>query len=177
MMRFSDDPNIAEQEMHAVIFYLTTFGYIDGDFDASEKDFIRRYIHELVKARADGAMKGADAKLRDEIVQKYTAHFHEVFEGIDNNVKDLFSEAVADGEDQGSFVRNKLKLRCFEIFKSFDSHGQEMLMQSIDELVMADGVAHPAEIEFRAELARLLHTDLEVEVTEDEGESAHIKVE
>ena len=36
MMTFSDDPNLAEQQMHAIIFYLTTFGYIDGDFDAKE---------------------------------------------------------------------------------------------------------------------------------------------
>ena len=37
MITFSTDPKRAEQEMHAVIFYLVTFGYIDGDFDASER--------------------------------------------------------------------------------------------------------------------------------------------
>ena len=56
MMNFSDDPNIAETQMHALIFYLTTFGYIDGDFDASEKSFVRDYIGKLVTSRADQAL-------------------------------------------------------------------------------------------------------------------------
>src|SRR4051812_38642584 len=30
MLTFSTDPNVAEQQMNAIIFYLTAFGYIDG---------------------------------------------------------------------------------------------------------------------------------------------------
>ena len=44
MLCFSPDPNIAEQQMHAVILYLTAFGYVDGDFDASERSLVRGYI-------------------------------------------------------------------------------------------------------------------------------------
>ena len=145
MLTFSDDPNLAEQQMHAIIFYLTTFGYIDGDFDQKEKEFVRDYIGKLVQHRADGAMRGADASTKREIVGKFTQHFREVFEGIDQSVKDLFTEAVADKEDQNAFVHSKLKVRCFEIFQSFDRPGQEQLMETIDELIMADGEVHPAE--------------------------------
>ena len=50
MLKFSTDPDVAEQQMTAIIFYLTAFGYIDGDFDLSEKVFIREYIsrHKLI---------------------------------------------------------------------------------------------------------------------------------
>src|SRR5215831_10018997 len=44
MLTFSKDGPTADKQMRAVIFYLTTFGYIDGDFDASEKSFVRDYV-------------------------------------------------------------------------------------------------------------------------------------
>ena len=48
MMAFSDDPQVAEQQMHAIIFYLTTFGYIDGDFDLSEKEFVIKQLESYI---------------------------------------------------------------------------------------------------------------------------------
>ncbi len=169
MISFHADPKIAEQQMHAIIFYLTTFGYIDGDFDQSEKLFVREYVRKLVEQRVASGMPGGDPALKAELVQKYTTHFHEVFEGTDKTVKDLFTEAVSEGEDQNHFVHSKLKLRCFEIFQSFDAAGQEALMETIDELIMADGTAHPAEVKFRAELSALLEADLGIELIDEGG--------
>src|SRR5688572_19089512 len=103
MIKFSTDGNRAEQEMHAVIFYLVTFGYIDGDFDAQEKQFVRETIRRLIEERAHDAMPDAPPAVRAEIVDKYTKHFHEVFEGIDQNVKELFTESVSDNEDPRAF--------------------------------------------------------------------------
>src|SRR5690348_14616409 len=119
MITFSDDPKRAEHEMHAVIFYLVTFGYIDGDFDAAERSFVRETIRKLIEHRANVAMPDADPALRAEVVGKFTKHFHEVFEGIDQNVKELFTESVSSSEDPKAFVHSKLKVRCFEIFQSF----------------------------------------------------------
>jgi len=166
MIRFSTDPVVAEKQMQAVIFYVTTFGHIDGDFDLSEREFVRLYIRRLVEHRVDSAGVGEDA-LRAELVDKYTKHFHEVFEGIDRHVKELFTEAVASDEDQDAFVHAKLKLRCFEIFQSFDRETQEQLMEAIDDLIDADGQAHPAEVKFRAELAQLLEADLDIEMIDE----------
>ncbi len=177
MMTFSDDPTLAEQQMHAIIFYLTTFGYIDGDFDASEKAFVRDYIGKLVAERADTAMRGADTAMKTDVVKKFTTHFHEVFEGIDQSVKELFTESVADSEDPTAFVHSKLKVRCFEIFQGFDRAGQEQLMSTIDELIMADGQVHPAEAQFRAEIAQLLDADTGIELEEDESDAAVVQVE
>jgi hypothetical protein len=168
MLSFSDDPTVAEQQMQAVLFFMVTFGYIDGDFDASEKEFVRKQIGGLVEARVDGAMPDADPALRAELVAKYTTHFREVFEGIDEHVKELLSEPVAAGEEQGGFVRSKLKQRCFEILEGFDEAGRDGLMTAIDAFIMADGAAHPAELEFRAEMAALLEADLGVELVDDD---------
>lgn len=176
MIRFSDDPDRAEQEMHAIIFYLTTFGYIDGDFDAQEKSFVREYIAKLIDERARLAMPDADPKMRADVVGKYTKHFHEVFEGIDQNVKDLFTESVTANEDPTQFVHAKLKVRCFEIFQQFGRETQEQLMATIDDLLMADGVAHPAEVQFRAELAALLEEDFGVELLDDDGSQSRVKI-
>ena len=152
MLTFSDDPDLAEQQMNAIIFYLTAFGYIDGNFDFTEKTFVRIYIRQLVTQRAQTAMPNADDKTRDEVVNKFTQHFHEVFEQTDHSVRELFDEAVADGEDVEKFVYAKLKLRSYEIFQSFDKENQQELLATVDELIYADGSAHPSEKKFREEI-------------------------
>lgn len=156
MLTFSTNPEVAEQQMNAIIFYLTAFGYIDGEFDFTEKTFVRIYIRQLVTARAKMAMPDADPKTRDEVVNKFTQHFHEVFEQTDHGVKELFDEAVADGEDVEKFVYAKLKLKSYEIFQSFDRDNQHELLATIDELIYADGSVHPAEKKFREEIEALL---------------------
>jgi len=156
MLTFSADPDVAEQQMNAIIFYLTAFGYIDGKFDFTEKTFVRIYIRQLVSARAKAAMPDADPATRDEVVARFVGHFLEVFEQIDRSVKELFDEAVADGEDVEKFVYAKLKLRSYEIFQSFDPANQHELLTCIDELIYADGSVHPAEEAFRKELEGLL---------------------
>jgi hypothetical protein len=166
MLSFSADPQVAEKQMRAIIFYLTTFGYIDGEFDASEKRFVRAYIERLVAERVRSA--NVAEHLQKELTSKYTAHFHEVFEEIDLQVRELFTEAVSRDEEQDKFVHGKLKLRCFEIFQGFDRASQEQLLETIDRLIMADGEAHPAEVKFRAELSHLLEADLSIELIEEE---------
>ncbi|MBA3392581.1 MAG: serine/threonine protein phosphatase [Deltaproteobacteria bacterium] len=156
MLTFSTKPDVAEQQMNAIIFYLTAFGYIDGEFDFTEKTFVRIYIRQLVTERAKIAMPDADAKAREDVVNKFVNHFHEVFEQIDRDVRSLFDEAVADGENVEKFVYAKLKLRSYEIFQSFERENQGELLSTVDELIYADGSAHPAEKKFREELEALL---------------------
>ena len=80
MLTFSQHGPEAEKQMRAVIFYLTTFGYIDGDFDEAEKEYVRDYVKRLVAHRVDSAVDAAEVQLRQELTGKYTAHFLEVFE-------------------------------------------------------------------------------------------------
>lgn len=167
MVNLSADPRTADKQMRAILFYLTTFGHIDGDFDASEKTFVRNYVEQLVTHRVKTAAGGLTEVARAELVRKFTKHFHDVFEAVDVEVKELFTEAVAHDEEHDAFVHARLKLRCFEIFQSFDQPAQEQLMQSIDHLLMSDGEAHPAELKFRGELSELLESDLDVELLEE----------
>jgi hypothetical protein len=161
---FSYDPRVAEQQMHAIIFYLTAFGYIDGSYDAEERAFVRRYVGQLVQKRADEA--DLDTLTRVDVVARWTEHFHEVADEIDGEIQALFTESVAEGEDQARFVQAKLKLRGFELFKNFDEDNRAGLLATIDELMMADGVAHPSELAFRNELYRLLRAPVELDAAE-----------
>jgi hypothetical protein len=167
MVNLSADPRLADKQMRAILFYLVTFGHIDGEFDPSEKAFIRNYVEQLVVHRVRTGAGQLGEAARAELVRKYTKHFHDVLELVDVEVKELFTEAVAHDEEQNGFVHGKLKLRCFEIFQGFDAGAQEQLMESIDTLLMSDGEAHPAELKFRAELSALLECDLEVELLEE----------
>jgi hypothetical protein len=167
MLRFSNDPVVAEKQMNAVIFYLTTFGFIDGDFDPTEKEFIRAYVKRLVDDRVKTGAAGLPAGTQAALRETYTARFLDVCEATSKQIEDMFTEAVTRDEDIAQVVQTKLKVRCFEIFQDFDRSNQEQLMDAIDELVMADGEPHPAEIKFRGELAQLLEADLAVEMIEE----------
>lgn len=177
MLQFSTDPDVAEQQMNAIIFYMTAFGYIDGDFDLSEKNFVKVYIRELVEKRATDAMPGADNRVRNELVERFTSHFHEVFEQVDNMVREWFDEVVADGEKVEDWVYAKLKTRSFEIFTSFDEANQRALLDTVDELISADGKVHPSEARFRDEIRALLDSEQELEIHEIEMEPVAADIE
>lgn len=168
MMHFSTDPKVAEQQMHAIIYYLTAFGYVDGDFDKAEKSFIRDYIGRLVAHRANEAMPDAEPALKDELVGKWTSHFHEVLDSVEAEIEENLAEPVADGENSTDFVVARLKLRCFELFKQFPDVARVDLLGTVDELMMADGQSHPSEVNFRSELASLLDAPIEIDEVEIE---------
>jgi len=160
MIKLSPDPQVAEQQIEAIIFYLTTCGYIDNEFDLSEKAFVRAYLRKVVTARIDGRLDGElSPEARYETIEREHEHYVEVFQQIDQEVKELFTEAVADGEDVGEFVKSKLKLRAFEMFKDLDDDNRTALLDVVDEFINADGVVHPEEVKFRNELAALLNQD------------------
>src|SRR6266702_2855766 len=125
MIAFSEDPVTAEQQMSAIIYYMVTFGFIDGTFDAREQNAVRQWIRALV-----------DLRVR----------------AMGLNARDSFEH----GEQPMAFVLARLKLRCFELFKSFDTKSQEGLLFIVDRLLEADGVVHPEEKRFRDELVALL---------------------
>lgn len=176
MLHFSRDPAVAERQMQAIIFSLTTFGHIDGDFDDREKDFVRDYIRKLVAHRVKTGLPDADAATAKDLVERFSQHFLETFESIERYVSDVMHEPVAKDESRDAFVHAKLKLRCFELFKGFDRPSQEALLETVDEFIMADGHMHPAETKFRSELSALLGVEeLSVQL-EDEGTTAPVKI-
>ncbi len=164
MLTFSTDPVVAEQEMRAVIYYLTAFGYVDGEFDASERGYIQSYVRRLVEARAEAAMT-LSPDLRGVAVERWARHFDEVIDEVAAEIRFHATEPVADGEQSEAFVMSRVKLRCFEHFKRFDEDSRRRLLDSAEALIMADGVAHPAELQFREEVHALLDAPIDL----DEG--------
>lgn len=155
MINLSSDPTIAEQQIEAVIYYLTTCGYIDTEFDLREKAFVRSFLRKLVTARVDGQGDLAP-DVRFEQIERQHEHYVERFQQIDYDVKSLFSEAVAEGEEVNAFVMSKLKLHCYELLEGLDDGARSDLLGVVDEFINADGVVHPEEVKFRNELAALL---------------------
>ncbi len=174
MITFHADPKIAEQEMHAIIFYLTAFGHIDGKFDESEKQYVRDYVGKLVIGRARTVL-GDKLDQHYADIERTIDHFHVVVDETERFIADLFTESVAEGESQEQFVLAKLKLRCFELFRRFDDRARSTLLASVDELMFADGSAHPNEEAFRRELYRLLLEPVELadDDVEEEAAPAH----
>ncbi len=176
MLTFSHDPVIAEQEMRAVIYYLTAFGFVDGDFDASERVFIRRYVRQLVEARAEAAMT-LSPDLRGAAVERWARHFDEVIEEVANEIRFNATEPVAEGEDPQRYVMSRVKLRVFELFARFDDRSRARLLESAEALIMADGVAHPEELRFRDEVHALLDAPIDLDESAIEHvTSGHVEI-
>jgi uncharacterized tellurite resistance protein B-like protein len=154
--------SIIDQEMDAIIYYLTAFAHIDGSYDAAEKLYIAQFIDKLVSYRTRLAMKNAGAAQRDAEVARWQAHFQHVFARIEQQIAGLLTESVADGENSGEFVFAKLKLRCYELFRRFPEDDQRKLLVLADELMQADGQVHPHEAKFRSELEELLATEVDL---------------
>ncbi len=165
MLTFSNDPVTAEQEMRAVIYYLTAFSVVDGVYDAAEHGFIRDFVRKLVESRASGAAGLTDAQ-RADAVERWARHFDDVIVEVANEVAATAAEPVAEGEEGTAFVMAHVKLRCFELFTRFDAASRGRLLASAEELIMADGVAHPEELRFRDEMHSLLEAPMRVEVVE-----------
>lgn len=174
MIQLHTDPAIAEQQIDALIFYLTTMGYIDSEFDIREKAFVRAFLRELVTARID-AGGPLDPELRYERIESQHEHYVERFQEIDREIKNLLTEAVADGEDPHKFVLSQLKLRCFELFQGLDEANRQNLLEVVDRFIAADGQVHPEEAAFRNELAELLGAELILEDDALETVSVEVK--
>lgn len=159
MIQLHSDPAIAEQQIEALIFYLTTLGYIDSEFDIREKAFVRAFLRELVTARIDEGGP-LDPELRFERIENQHEHYVQRFQEIDREIKNLLTEAVADGEDPQRFVVSQLKLRCFEMFQELDEANRQHLLEVVDRFIEADGQVHPDEAAFRNDLAELLGAEL-----------------
>ena len=168
MLDLSPDPKVAEQQLEAIVFFLATFGYIDGDFDEAERDFVRRTVREAVERRMSQAVGRVVSGETDEATARWTAHFLGIFDKVDAEIGELLAEEIARDEMRADFIFYRLKQRCFEVLQEYDPDGRDALLDLIDELVMADGQAHPAELQFRSELSDLLEADLGIALIEED---------
>ncbi len=177
MLVLSTDPDVAQEQMSGIIFYLVTFGYIDGHFDPSEMAFIKDVIRQVVEYRVDHPPEGAEPGDRDEQIALYAGYFEDMLKLVEEEVIDLMHESVTEEESHQDFVTSKLRQRCFETFGSFDEEQQKLLISALNGLLWADGEAHPAELKLRHELSDLLnHTDGEEAPTDRVLVPRHMKI-
>src|SRR5205085_9346727 len=96
------------------------------------------------------------AARRQQLIEERTEQFRLLAIDIEREVEALFDEAVLKKEGREAYVREKLELRCFEILRSFDADPRAQLLETCDELILADGVEHPAEKHFRDDIHKIL---------------------
>lgn len=177
MLVLSADPDLAQEQMSGIIFYLVTFGYIDGHFDPSEMAFIKNVIRQVVEHRVDNPPEGAQPGNRDEEIALYSGYFEDMLKLVEEEVADLMKESVTEEESHEDYVTSKLRQRCFETFGSFDEEQQKLLLAALNGLLWADGEAHPAELKLRRELLEMLdHDDAEPPPEEPVLVPRHMKV-
>src|SRR5688572_5934431 len=167
---FTSDPAVAKRQMLAVVFMLTAFGHADGKFGLAEKRFVQEKIAALVDKHMQAVV--ADPLARHAQTDRVTAQFQRAAAAIDREIVALFSESVVDGESQEEFIHAKLTLHCYELLHPFDEGTQKVLFGIVDDLILADGVAHPSEEKLRSDLERLLAEPVEItefEMLEDDG--------
>ncbi|MCC6624303.1 MAG: metallophosphoesterase [Deltaproteobacteria bacterium] len=152
MLTFSSDPEQASREMDAVLYLLASFGYIDGHFDKSEREYIDELILQISESVEPDDSTSAGRSRRSALVDRLDRKLQK----INEELKAMWDEPTAEGERAQTFVRARVKLRCLEIFEGIPLKARKTLMEAIDELLAADGVAHPEEVQVRDELMGVL---------------------
>lgn len=114
----------------------------------------------------------SDPLARQVAIERVTGQFQRVAAAIDREIAALFTESVAEGESTEQFVYAKLALRSYELLHPFDDDARAHLFQIVDELIEADGVAHPNEVRLRDDIKRLLAEPVELEMEEVSDEAA-----
>jgi hypothetical protein len=177
MAMFSTDPTVAKKQMLTVIFLLTAFGHMDGKFALSEKRFVQDKIAKLVEERMLEAM--SDPLARQVAIERATVQFQRVAAKIDREIAALFTESVAEGESTEQFVYAKLALRSYELLRPFDEDSRALLFGVVEELIEADGVAHPNERRLRDDIERLLAEPIDIEMEEivEQPGAGHLELE
>jgi len=156
VIALADAPELAAEQLRAIIYYLTTLAYVDGEYHDHERRFVAQRIHKLVANHVHYRRAHESAAMRHRLIDEQTRFFQAVADDIDREVQALFDEAVLKKEGREAHVRDKLELRCFEVLRSFDAEARVHLLEICDELILADGVEHPAEKLFRTDIQRLL---------------------
>jgi len=162
MLTLHDNKLIADQQVIGLIYCLTAFGYIDGEYDDDERAFVADYIDRIVRSQAEGVFDSSEREWeRERRIRDQVAHFERIREQIDEQMAEASSEIVAAGESQLDYIVSRLELETYKIFKQFGPDDQQALFDTVDELLHADGIAHPNELRFREELRQLLEIEVE----------------
>lgn len=171
MVNLSSDPVVAERQMNALVFYLTAFGYMDGEFDDRERSLVQGILHQLVEAQVEATMASASAADRAATTQSFAGHFYDLVNKVDLYIRGLFSEARAKDEDAAEYVTSRLALRCYETFLEFGPENRAGLIDAVDEMIASDGQVHKAEVAFRLQLEKALAATvpdaIELDISDD----------
>lgn len=159
MLTLSSEPDVARQQMLGFILYLAAYAGVDGDFDDSEREFIRRAIRGALEERYGELLADAPAALREDTINRLQGHFEGVLDRTANEIEEMTTESVAQAEDNADYVLSRLKVRCYEVLQTLDGAHQKQLIAAAEELIGADGLVHAAEQALHDELAALLAAD------------------
>lgn len=155
MLELSSDSAANERQIRALTFCLVAFGYIDGELDPAEAAFIRGELGALARRRAEVDSDGD--------TPSFEAQHLATFEHFDALVRNYFTESVGDGETHGRFVTSKLKLGCLELLGRLEENARRVVVESVEQLMHADGKVHPNEAAFFEEVSALLDAPIELD--------------
>ena len=155
--RWESGFEVLGRKLEAITEYLTVFGYVDGEIDPREREFIQSYLERLARRRA---REVGEERSREERGQRWTERLLAYFMAFERRVAQAHASLAVEGVDGRRFALAELKLQCVRTFQRFDREGRAELLTLADEFISADGVVHPNEAAFRAELSALLDAPL-----------------
>lgn len=145
------------RKLEAITEYLTVLGYLDGEITPREREFIQSYLDRLARRQASEV---GEERSREARGQRWTERLLAFFTTVERRVAEAHASLAVEGADGRRFALADLKLECVRTFQRFDREGRAELLAIAQELMSADGVVHPKEAAFRAELSALLDAPL-----------------
>ncbi len=139
----------AETNFSAIVDLLLTIGYIDGDFDHREQEFIRQYMHSVLLLIEESAEPDQAAAM----VEEWRKYFEDLYRHFRTEVSALSDQAKRPDEDPEAYVPPTLRDRAVAVYKDLPVQDQETAMELLHGLIHADGPITPAEQTLYEDLA------------------------
>jgi hypothetical protein len=156
VLLLADDPHVAGEQLRAILTYLITLSHVDGEYSPVERDFVARRLRGLVAHYVHTHHASLPPLERNATIDGHVGTFALIADDIVLEVRAMLDEAVLAREGSATHVADKLRIRSAEILASFDAEARAELLQACDELILADGVVHPAEQRLRQDVEALL---------------------
>jgi hypothetical protein len=152
----SDSPELATEQLRAILSYLVALAHVDGEYAPAERDFVQAKLERLISRYIHTHHPYLSEAEREHAIAEQVRLFQGIAQHITDEIAVLCDEAVVAQEGMAAHVADKLRLRCAEVLASFDADARQALLAMCDELILADGVQHPSEVALHKDIEALL---------------------
>jgi hypothetical protein len=111
-----DSPALTDEKLATILSFFVTFGYVDGQFHASERTFVSEYLAAVLPRFVEAT--SPDPRVQAEVRSRLEQLLAGTYDRIITEIEGLEEEGPRADDRGDGFIYTRLKVRCIELFHS-----------------------------------------------------------